>query len=155
MIYIELSFNVDQPEITGSSRLKVTAENVKTFKYDFVKKKWPVHLTVTPFYGSLEPRDFRANSKRQTLLDWPGNYRTSIEKKICGPRWKKCSKGNMLLQLAAWKESHWRCGDKSRHLTLTPCTNQCRQEWRHWLASREAIPNIENPLNMLLHHSSQ
>ena len=38
MIYIELSFNVDQPEITGSSRLKVTAENVKTFKCDFAKK---------------------------------------------------------------------------------------------------------------------
>ena len=38
MIHIELSFNVDQPEITGSSRLKVTAENIKTFKYDFAKK---------------------------------------------------------------------------------------------------------------------
>ena len=38
MIYIKLSFNVDQPEITGSSRLKVTAENVKTFKCDFAKK---------------------------------------------------------------------------------------------------------------------
>ena len=38
MIYIELSFNVDQPEITGSSRLKVTAENVKTFICNFEKK---------------------------------------------------------------------------------------------------------------------
>ena len=38
MIYIKLSFNVDHPEISGSSRLKVTEENVKTFKYDFVKK---------------------------------------------------------------------------------------------------------------------
>ena len=49
MIYIELSFNVDQPEITGSRRLKVTAENVKTFKCDFAKKKRPVHLQITPF----------------------------------------------------------------------------------------------------------
>ena len=38
MIYIKLSFNVDQPEITGSSRLKVTVENVNTFKCDFAKK---------------------------------------------------------------------------------------------------------------------
>ena len=38
MIYIKLSFNVDQPEITALSRLKVTAENVKTFKCDFAKK---------------------------------------------------------------------------------------------------------------------
>ena len=66
MIYIELSFNVDQPEITGSSHLKVTAENVKTFKCDFAKKKWPVHLHVTPMYRSLEPGDFTANSQHQT-----------------------------------------------------------------------------------------
>ena len=38
MIYIKLSFNVDQPEITVSSRFKVTVENVKTFKCDFAKK---------------------------------------------------------------------------------------------------------------------
>ena len=38
MIYIKLSFNVDQPEITALSRLKVTAENVKTFKCDFAEK---------------------------------------------------------------------------------------------------------------------
>ena len=38
MIYIKLSFNEDQPEITGSSRLKVTADDVKTFKFDFAKK---------------------------------------------------------------------------------------------------------------------
>ena len=38
MIYIELSFYVDQPDITGLSHLKVTAENVKTFKCNFAKK---------------------------------------------------------------------------------------------------------------------
>ena len=38
MIYIKLSFNVDHPEISGSSRLKVTEENIKTFKCNFVKK---------------------------------------------------------------------------------------------------------------------
>ena len=59
MIYIELSFNVDQPEITGSSCLKDTAEIVKTFK-------WPVHLYVTPMYRSLEPGHFTANSQHQT-----------------------------------------------------------------------------------------
>ena len=38
MIYIKLSFNVDQPEITVSSRLKAKVENIKTFKCDFAKK---------------------------------------------------------------------------------------------------------------------
>ena len=65
MIFIELSFYVDQPDITGLSHLKVTAENIKTFKCDFAKK-WPVHLHVTPMYHSLEPGEFTANSQHQS-----------------------------------------------------------------------------------------
>ena len=31
-----------------------------------MQNKWPVHLLVTPIYGSMGPRDFIANSKHQT-----------------------------------------------------------------------------------------
>ena len=71
MIYIKLSFNVDHPEISGSSCLKVTEENVKTFKCDFVKKMASSFMRYSIVW-QLGAEGLC--SQFQALFpDWPGN----------------------------------------------------------------------------------
>ena len=73
MIYIELSFNVDQPEITGSSRLKVTAENVQTFKCDFAKKNGQFIYMLLQCIAAWSLGTSQPIPSTKLLPDWPGN----------------------------------------------------------------------------------
>ena len=86
MIYIELSFNVDQPEITGSSRLKVTAENVKTFKCDFAKKNGQFIYMLLQCITAWSLGNSQLIPSTKVLPEWPGN---SPDHNLIGNFWSQ------------------------------------------------------------------
>ena len=73
MIYIELSFNVDQPEITGSSRLKVTAENVKNLQMRFCKKNSQFIYMLLRCIAAWSLGTSLPILSTKILPNWPGN----------------------------------------------------------------------------------
>ena len=86
MICIELSFNVDQPEITGSSRLKVTAENEKTFKCDFAKKNGQFIYMLLRCIAAWSLGTSQPIPSAKLLPDWPGNL---LDLNLIGNFWSQ------------------------------------------------------------------